>query len=81
MSLPTVILPGFFESAQAYYSLEKSLQNLGFPTVTVPLRRRDWIATVGGRPVIPILQKLDSTVKQILSQKNVSQINLRNIFL
>ena len=76
MSLPTVILPGFFERAEAYHSLEKSLQNLGFPTITVPLIRRDWIATVGGRPVTPILQKLDHTVKQVLGQKNVSQINL-----
>lgn len=76
MSLPTVILPGFFECAQAYYSLEKSLQNLGFPTVTVPLQRRDWIATLGGRPVTPILQQLDRTVKRILQQKSVSQINL-----
>lgn len=76
MCLPTVILPGFFESAQAYYSLEKSLQNLGFPTVTVPLQRRDWIATLGGRPVTPILQQLDSTVKAILEKNNASQINL-----
>ncbi|MEM9926586.1 MAG: lipase [Cyanobacteria bacterium P01_D01_bin.50] len=76
MPLPTVILPGFFESAQAYSSLEKSLQNLGFPAVTVPLQRRDWIATLGGRPVTPILQQLDYTVKRILQQKSVSQINL-----
>ncbi len=76
MSLPTVILPGFLESAEAYYNLEKSLQNLGFPTVTVPLQRRDWIATLGGRPVSPILKQLDCTVEQILKQKNVSQINL-----
>ncbi|MGD1910134.1 MAG: esterase/lipase family protein [Rivularia sp. (in: cyanobacteria)] len=76
MPLPTVILPGFFESAQAYYGLEKSLQNLGFPTVTVPLQRRDWIATLGGRPVTPILQQLDYTVKRILEQESVSQINL-----
>jgi len=76
MSLPTVILPGFLESAQAYYSLEKSLQYLGFPTVTVPLQRRDWIKTVGGRPVTPILQQLDCTVEQILKETNVSQVNL-----
>ncbi len=58
MPLPTVILPGFLESAEAYYKLEKSLQNLGFPTVTVPLQRRDWIATLGGRAVSPILKQL-----------------------
>ncbi|MGB3651177.1 MAG: lipase [Rivularia sp. (in: cyanobacteria)] len=76
MSLPTVILPGFFESAEAYYGLEKSLQNLGFPTVTVPLQRRDWIAALGGRPVTPILQQLDCTVKRTLQQFGASQVNL-----
>ena len=76
MSLPTVILPGFFESAEAYYGLEKSLQNLGFPTVTVPLQRRDWIAALGGRPVTPILQQLDCTVKRTLQQLGASQVNL-----
>ena len=75
MPLPTVILPGFFESAEAYYSLEKLLQNFGFPTVTVPLQRRDWIA-MGGRSVVPILQQLDYTVKSILQQVGVSQVNL-----
>ncbi|AFY58742.1 PGAP1-like protein [Rivularia sp. PCC 7116] len=76
MSLPTVILPGFLESAEAYYNLEKSLQNLGFPTVTVPLQRRDWINTLGGRAVTPILKQLDCTVEHILLQKGASKINL-----
>ena len=76
MPLPTVILPGYLESAIAYLPLEKSLQQLGFPTVTVPLRRRDWIPTLGGRSVTPILRQLDHTVKQILVQCNASQINL-----
>ncbi|MEL6162226.1 MAG: lipase [Cyanobacteria bacterium J06628_3] len=76
MPLPTVILPGFLESAGAYSNLEKSLKKLGFPTATVPLQRRDWIATLGGRPVTPILKHLDSTVERILQQKNASQINL-----
>ncbi len=76
MPLPTVILPGYLESAIAYRQLEQSLQQLGFPTITVPLRRRDWVVTLGGRPITPILQQLDRTVKQILQQYNSSQINL-----
>jgi triacylglycerol esterase/lipase EstA (alpha/beta hydrolase family) len=76
MALPTVILPGYLESAIAYRLLEQSLQQLGFPTVTVPLRRRDWLTLIGGRPVTPILQQLDRTVKQVLQQTNASQINL-----
>ncbi|MBD2663126.1 hypothetical protein B6N60_00676 [Richelia sinica FACHB-800] len=76
MALPTVILPGYLESALAYQPLVESLQGLGFPAVTVPLRRRDWLTLVGGRSVAPIIQKLDHTVKQILQESKVSQINL-----
>ncbi|MCX7595876.1 MAG: triacylglycerol lipase [Fischerella sp.] len=76
MPLPTVILPGYLESAIAYRQLQQSLQQMGFPTVTVPLRRRDWIVTLGGRPVTPIVRLLDRTVKQVLQQSNASQINL-----
>ncbi|MBE9229930.1 lipase [Phormidium sp. LEGE 05292] len=76
MPLPTVILPGYLEGATAYIPLEKSLQALGFPTVTVPLRKRDWLPTVGGRSMMPILRILDRTVKQTLKQHNACQINL-----
>ena len=76
MPLPTVILPGYFESAKSYQKLEKSLRELGFPAVTVPLGPRDWIPTLGGRSFIHILQKLDDTVNNILLQFDVSQINL-----
>ncbi|MBW4591619.1 MAG: alpha/beta hydrolase [Brasilonema angustatum HA4187-MV1] len=76
MPLPTVILPGYLESGVAYRSLEQSLQQLGFPAVTVALRRRDWIPTLGGRSVTPILQQLHATVNQMLQQYNTSQINL-----
>ncbi|NMF63913.1 lipase [Brasilonema octagenarum UFV-E1] len=76
MPLPTVILPGYLESGVAYRSLEQSLQELGFPAVTVALRRRDWIPTLGGRSVTPILQQLHATVNQMLQRCNTSQINL-----
>ena len=74
--LPTVILPGYLESAIAYRQLAQALQQMGFPTTVVPLRRRDWFPTLGGRPITPILQQLDLTVKQVLQQYNVSKINL-----
>lgn len=74
--LPTVILPGYLAGARDYYPLEQALQQLGFPTVTVPLRRRNWLATLGGRPVTPILEILDQTVKQVLQRVQTSQINL-----
>lgn len=76
MPLPTVILPGYLEGAIAYRPLAQSLKELGFPTAIVPLRKRDWLPTVGGRSTIPILQLLHRTVKQMLQQHNSSQINL-----
>ena len=74
--LPTVILPGYLEGAIAYRQLQQSLIQIGFPTVTVPLRSRDWFATLGGRPITPILIELNRTVKQVLQQYNAAQINL-----
>jgi len=71
--LPTVILPGYLEGAVAY-RLEQSLQQMGFPAVTVPLRRGIGYP-LWGRPVTPILQQLDRTVKQVLQQYNTS-VNL-----
>jgi pimeloyl-ACP methyl ester carboxylesterase len=76
MSLPTVILPGYLAGAPDYQPLEQALQALGFPAVTVPLRRRDWFPTLGGRPVTPILAQLDQTVKQVIERFETSQVNL-----
>lgn len=76
MPLPTVILPGFFAGASEYRGLEASLNQLGFPTVTVPLQPGDWIPTIGGRSVLPILRQLDQTVKQVMADYNATQVNL-----
>jgi triacylglycerol esterase/lipase EstA (alpha/beta hydrolase family) len=71
-----VILPGYFATASDYRELEKSLVDRGFPTVTVPLGKGDWLPTLGGRSMVPILRLLDRTIKQMLQQYGVSQINL-----
>jgi len=49
-----IILPGYLEGAVAL--LEQSLQQMGFPAVTVPLRAIKLVTHFGGRPVTPILQ-------------------------
>lgn len=41
MPLPTVILPGYLAAASDYRELEEFLVDRGFPTVTVPLGKRD----------------------------------------
>lgn len=76
MPLPTVILPGYFASASEYKQLEQTLNQQGIPTVTVPLRKRDWIPTLGGRSVVPIVQQIDRTVQQMLQRHAATQVNL-----
>ena len=76
MPLPTVILPGFFASADEYQELEKSLKHLGYPTFTVPLRKRDWIPSLKGPSIVPILRQLKLTVQQALQEFHAQKVNL-----
>jgi pimeloyl-ACP methyl ester carboxylesterase len=76
MPLPTVILPGYLAGATDYSQLEETLNQQGVPTVTVPLRKTDWFPTLGGRSLVPIIKKIDRTVKQTLETYQVSKVNL-----
>ena len=76
MPLPTVILPGYLAPARDYLALENFLISQGYPAVTVPLTRRDWWITVGGRPVTPILELLDLAIQQVLAQTGAERVNL-----
>lgn len=74
--LPTVILPGYLASARNYLDLQQQLLDLGTETVIVPLQRRDWLVTLGGRPITPIIQRLDLTIQQLLQRTQAPQVNI-----
>ncbi len=76
MPLPTVILPGYLAGAIDYQGLQQILIEAGYPTIIVPLIRRDWLPTLGGRSVLPILERLHQTVEQVRQDYDSSQINL-----
>lgn len=76
MTLPTVILPGYLAGAGPYREMELGLQALGIAAYTVPLRRQDWLPTLGGRSMVPILQQLDQTVKRVLAETGSDRVNL-----
>jgi pimeloyl-ACP methyl ester carboxylesterase len=76
MPLPTVILPGYLAAAQEYQSLAQSLHDLAIPTAVVPLKRSDWFATIGGRPMTPILQQLDHTIVSLQETTGAAQVNV-----
>lgn len=76
MPLPTVIVPGYFARATEYQPLANALNQEGIPTQIVPLRKRDWVPTLGGRSVVPILNAIDRTVKQMQEKYNRDRVNL-----
>jgi pimeloyl-ACP methyl ester carboxylesterase len=74
--LPTVILPGYLESAPVYLPLAQALTSKGFPTTVVPIKFRDWVPTIGGRSMVPILRLLHQAVTASLKTSGAHQINL-----
>ena len=76
MTLPTIILPGYLAGAIEYQDLEHSLGSLGIPATIVPIRWQDWIPTLGGRSVAPILHQIDRAVKAVLETSGTEKVNL-----
>jgi pimeloyl-ACP methyl ester carboxylesterase len=74
--LPTVILPGYLESAPVYLPLAQALIDRGSPTTVVPIKFWDWVPTIGGRSMVPILRLLHQTVSESLQSNNAEKINL-----
>jgi triacylglycerol esterase/lipase EstA (alpha/beta hydrolase family) len=74
--LPSVILPGYLAGAAEYLALQKSLTKLGASATVVPLNRREWLPTVGGRSVVPILQRLHQTVEMVRQKYQCDRVNI-----
>lgn len=71
-----MILPGYLAGAPPYREMEQALASLSITAVTVPLRRRDWFPTVGGRSMAPILRLLDQTVQRVRQETGSDRVNL-----
>ncbi len=74
--LPTVILPGYLAGAADYLPLARELQTLGIQAEVVPLRWYDWLPTVGGRSVAPILDALEATIRNVQTRYGNHKVNL-----
>jgi pimeloyl-ACP methyl ester carboxylesterase len=74
--IPNIILPGYLAGSKDYLGLQASLENLGFKATIVPLLWWEWLPTVGGRSIAPILLKLDQTVQKVCQEFQVSKVNL-----
>ena len=64
MNTPNIILAGYLAGATDYIPIAQKLQSKNLSATVVPLKWWDWVPTVGGRSIAPILEKLDQTVNQ-----------------
>jgi len=76
MTLPTVIIPGYFAGAAPYRPLVADLNQRGIATQVVPLTQSSWLPTVGGRSVQPVLQAIADTVAQVMENTGSDRVNL-----
>lgn len=73
---PIVILPGYLAAAVAYEPLRQTLEAKGYPARLVPLQVKDWLPTLGGQPVTPILNQLAQTIQTTCAEFKVETVTL-----
>ncbi len=76
MNTPNIILAGYLAGASDYIPIAKKLEKKNLSATVVPLKWWDWVPTVGGRSIAPILEKLDQTVNQELEKSGASKVNI-----
>ena len=76
MSNPNIILAGYLAGAADYIPIAQKLKNQNLAATVVPLKWWEWVPTVGGRSIAPILEKLDQTVNLELEKTGASQVNI-----
>lgn len=57
-----VIVPGWLSDSSQYHAMASYLRSKGFTTLIAPLKWYNWIPSLGGRSVRPILDRIDATI-------------------
>lgn len=60
-----VIVPGFLTGKDEFLPLAEALNNIGIPTVVVPMPNWHWLPCLGGRSMRPMLERIDFTVRHL----------------
>ena len=76
VSNPNIILEGYLAGAADYIPIAQKLKNQNLSASVVPLKWWEWVPTVGGRSIAPILEKLDQTVNQELEKTGASKVKI-----
>ncbi|MCS6959345.1 MAG: lipase [Pseudanabaenaceae cyanobacterium SKYGB_i_bin29] len=76
MSDVAVILPGYLAGSADYFAMADYLNRQGVKATVVPLQWWEWLPTVGGRSVVPILDRLHQTVQQVRDRYQTDKVTL-----
>ena len=76
MQPPNIILAGYLAGASDYMPIAEILNNKNLAATVVPLKWWNWVPTLGGRSIAPILEKLDQTVNIELEKSGASKVNI-----
>ncbi|MFN5862677.1 MAG: esterase/lipase family protein, partial [Pseudanabaena sp.] len=76
MTTTNIILAGYLAGASDYIPIAKKLEKKNLAATVVALKWWDWVPTVGGRSIAPILEKLDQTVNLELEKSGASKVNI-----
>ncbi|KAI5072576.1 hypothetical protein GOP47_0012682 [Adiantum capillus-veneris] len=64
-----VIVPGWLSESSQYRPMASYLRSKGLTTLIVPLKWLNWIPSLGGRSVRPILDRIDATINRALNEE------------
>lgn len=70
---PVLVVPAFYLDAQVFKPLVQELRSRGFNAALPPVRWTDWVPTLGGRSVRPILDRMDWALTQLLEGYEVTE--------
>eukprot|EP00775_Hariotina_reticulata_P011086 gene11086-11241_t len=70
---PVLVVPAFYLDAAAFRPLVQELRAQGFNAALPPIRWTDWVPTLGGRSVRPILDRMDWALTQLLEGYQVTE--------
>ncbi|MFN3359836.1 MAG: esterase/lipase family protein [Pseudanabaenaceae cyanobacterium] len=76
MTAVTVILPGYLAGSGDYLPMADYLQQRGIKATVVPLQWWEWLPTVGGRSVVPILDRLHATVQRVRDRYQADKVTI-----
>jgi hypothetical protein len=66
-----MVMPAYYTDASEFKGFVKKLRGMGYDAALPPIRWYNWIPTLGGRSVRPILDRMDYAITQFLDGAQV----------